>query len=77
MKQIEKTECLELLGRTIKEKRIEKGYTQKQVCEIIGLSSQGHYSQIEGGQRDAEFVTVVKICRLLDINLNAIIASYM
>lgn len=77
MREIEKTECLELLGSTIKEKRIEKGYTQKQVCEIIGLPSQGHYSQIEGGQRDAEFVTVVKICRLLEIDLNAIIASYM
>lgn len=77
MREIEKAECLERLGKTIKGKRIEKGYTQKQVCELVGLSSQGHYSQIEAGQRDTEFVTVVKICRILDIDLNALIASYM
>ena len=77
MRDIEKMECLEQLGKAIKEKRIEMGMTQKQVCELVGLPSQGHYSQIEAGQRDAEFVTLVKICRLLNIDLNAIIASYM
>lgn len=77
MKTVDKNECLALLGKTIKGKRQEKGYTQRQVCDMIGLSSQGHYSQIEAGQRDAEFVTLVKLCHVLDIDLNQLIASCM
>ena len=77
MIEIDRMECLERLGRAIREKRTEKKYTQKQMCEMIGLTSQGFYSEIENGQKDADFVIVVKICRILDIDLNAIVASYV
>jgi len=77
MAQIDRTECLEQLGTAIRKKRKEKGYTQRQMCDLIGISSQGYYSEIENGQKDADFVTVVKICRILDVDLNAIIATYM
>lgn len=77
MIEIDRTECLERLGATIREKRKEKEYTQKQMCEMIGLASQGYYSEIENGQKDVDFVLVVKICRTLGVDLNEIIAPYV
>lgn len=77
MAELDKRECLVRLGEAIREKRLELQYTQKEVCELIGLTSQGQYSLIESGKRDCEFVTVVKICKTLGVDLNAIIASYM
>ena len=58
-------------------KRKEKGYTQRQMCDMIGLSSQGYYSEIETGQKDIDFVLAIKICRILGVDLNEIIAYYM
>lgn len=76
MRDIEKMECLEQLGALFKEERTRRGLTQSQVADKTGLK-QAHYSMIENGKRDAEFVTIVKICQVLHIDLTAFIASYM
>jgi transcriptional regulator with XRE-family HTH domain len=76
MVAIEKTACLEKLGGLFRERRTELGLFQSEIADRVGIS-QGHYSMIENGQRDAEFVTVVKICQILRVDLNAFISDYL
>ena len=76
MREIEKVECLEQLGALFKEKRLRREMTQLQIAEIVGIS-QAHYSLIENGKRDAEFVTIIKICQVLHIDLTGFVNSYM
>jgi len=76
MKEIEKIECLTKLGALFKEERKRRGLTQNEVAEKAGIK-QAHYSMIETGKRDAEFVTIVKICQTLHIDLTAFISNYL
>ncbi len=76
MREIEKIECLAKLGALLKEERKRHGLTQNEVAEKVGIR-QAHYSMIETGKRDAEFVTIVKICQTLHIDLTAFISSYL
>ena len=76
MREIEKNECLGRLGSLCREERLRLGLTQFEVAEKVGIA-QAHYSMIENGRRDAEFVTIVKICRTLRIDLTAFVSSYL
>lgn len=76
MVDMDKTACLEKLGELFRDTRNELKLTQVQVAGLVGIS-QGHYCQIENGQRDAEFVTIVKICQTLHVDLTAFISEYM
>lgn len=76
MREIEKNQCLEALGSIMREERTRRGLTQNEVATKIGIN-QAHYSMIENGKRDAEFVTIVKICQTLHIDLTAFVASYL
>lgn len=52
----------------LKEKRIEKGYSQKQLGEKCGLSQQA-INRIEHGLRGIDIDLFFKICKILDINI--------
>lgn len=74
MSKIDKSQCLEVLGQEIRCHRKSKGLLQREVADKVGIT-QAHYSMIESGKRDAEFVTIVKICKTLGIDLNNVINS--
>lgn len=76
MVDIEKTACLVKLGEVFREERTRRGLYQSDVAEQVGIK-QAHYSMIENGLRDAEFVTIVKICKLLQVDLTAFIENYL
>ena len=76
MKEIEKMECLKQLGALFGSERKRLGLTQVQVAGKVGIA-QAHYCMIEQGKRDAEFVTIVKICKVLDVDLTAFISNYL
>lgn len=76
MKEIEKMECLKQLGSLFILERKRLGLTQVQVASKVGIA-QAHYCMIELGKRDAEFVTIVKICKVLDVDLTAFISDYL
>jgi transcriptional regulator with XRE-family HTH domain len=76
MIETEKSTCLEKLGEVFREKRTEKSLNQSDVAEMVGIS-QAHYSMIENGKRDAEFVTIAKICKVLRVDLTAFISRFI
>jgi DNA-binding XRE family transcriptional regulator len=56
----------EKIGRLIKEKRLGKGYTQKELAEKVGLK-QPDISRIEKGMANITLETLFKLCKVLDI----------
>ena len=56
-----------IINTKLKELRLEKGLTQKQVAEQLGISSTC-YSGYEQGYREPDLKTLIKICRFFDIS---------
>ncbi len=54
------------VGQTIKEKRVERGLSQKQLAQQTQLS-QPAISQIEEGRKNITLFTLVRICKVLGI----------
>jgi putative transcriptional regulator len=53
----------------VKKIREEKGYTQQQVAEFLGISV-NYLRKIEGGKRNPSLKLAVRIAKLLDCTLN-------
>ena len=54
------------LGRVVKEKRVERGLSQKQLAQRTQLS-QPVVSQIEEGKKNITLFTLVRLCKVLGI----------
>lgn len=55
--------------RTIKAARLKKGLSQKQLADVL-KTSQPHVATIEKGCVDLMMSTAVKLCEVLDIEMN-------
>ena len=51
----------------LREQRIEKGLTQKEVAELLGLSKTC-YAGYEQGYREPDFKTLIRICKLFEVS---------
>jgi len=56
-------------GITLRTARLRKGFSQKQLAEILG-TSQPHVATIEKAGGDFMFATAAKLCEALGITLN-------
>lgn len=62
------------IGINIKNKRKEKGLTQKQLAlKAIPKLDRAKISDIENGKEDFAFSTLIRICVVLDINVKDIL----
>ncbi len=59
----------EIIGQKIKQRRIEKGFSQEKLSEKIDISPR-HMCTIENGNSFPSLETFVKIARILDIDIN-------
>lgn len=57
------------LGKTIRNRRKELGYTQKYISEITGLSM-SFLSDLENGKATCEIGKTIQLMNLLGLNLN-------
>lgn len=57
----------ELIGRNIARIRIEKRFSQEQLCEISGVD-RSHFSSIENGRRNLSVKTLIRIARALEVS---------
>ena len=55
-----------LLGERIREFRKEKGFTQEQLAELVGVEPR-HISRIEGGYNSPSIERLAKISEALDV----------
>ncbi|MCV3397627.1 helix-turn-helix transcriptional regulator [Campylobacter sp. RKI_CA19_01116] len=59
---------LKILANTIKEKRLLKGLTQEQLAYLSDLD-RTYIGMLERCERNPSYLTLVKICKGLDIKL--------
>ena len=55
--------------RILKERRIEKGLTQRELADVLGVKDNA-YSQYESGVRKMDAASFIKICNVLDLQLS-------
>lgn len=57
------------VGENMKQARKDKGFTQKQIGEILHMTQQ-QYSRFENGVFELNYDQILKICKLYDITPN-------
>jgi transcriptional regulator with XRE-family HTH domain len=55
------------VGTRLKQGRVDAGYTQSQVAEILGMSQQ-QYSRFENGIYELNYTQIIRLCKLFDIS---------
>jgi transcriptional regulator with XRE-family HTH domain len=63
---------LEDFGQTMREARLSAGLTQSQIAAAIGVS-RATINYIENGKQDVSFATILAICEVLGLQINATI----
>ena len=62
------------IGLRIKQKRIEKGYTQERLSELIGIGP-SHMSHIESGNTVPSFEVFISILNALDCSADELLCK--
>lgn len=62
-------EIYKKIGASIRNKRKEKGLTQQQLADKDVKLDRSKISDMENGKEDFHFVTLLKICEALDMNI--------
>ena len=62
-------EVYKKIGNSIRNKRKEKGLTQQQLADKDVKLDRSKISDMENGKEDFHFVTLLKICEALDMNI--------
>ena len=60
------------LGNTIRSARIQKGYTQEKLSEILDITP-SHLKQMEGGRRNPSVPLLFQMMELLDFSVDALV----
>ncbi|MBO6273234.1 helix-turn-helix transcriptional regulator [bacterium] len=71
MEAIELGENIGNLGSLVRSKRRTIGYTQAEVAQRVGVSTQ-HYSRIERGEYIPSLQTFIKISQVLEIDISGL-----
>ena len=61
-----------LLGDTIRAARMEKGYTQEKLSELLDITLV-HLANIEGGRRNPSVPLLFQMMALLDFSVDALV----
>lgn len=61
-----------LLGETIQQARVKKGWTQEQLAELLEIS-QIHLANIEGGRRNPSVPLLFQMMELLDFSVDGLV----
>ena len=69
MNTLDKEKIAVEFGAFVREAREKKGMLQSDVAEQLGVS-RAYYCYIESGSRDIYFSLGLKICAVLDLNIN-------
>ena len=61
-----------LLGNTIRDARMKKGYTQERFAEMLDISHI-HLANMEGGRRNPSVPLLFQMMELLDFSVDALV----
>lgn len=68
--------CLVSFGKFVREGRDRQGLYQSQVAEQLNITQQ-NYSKIELGKMNVDFVTALRICEILHLDISDYIKAYL
>ena len=74
MKSLKKLDIDKVLGEVFKEYRVKNKLTQEKIAEKLGISVK-YISRIEMGIGTVNLVTLVKICKILDMDLDELLSN--
>lgn len=60
------------LGKTIRTARIQKGYTQEYLAELLDITP-GHLQHMESGRRNPSVPMLFQMMELLDFSVDALV----
>lgn len=63
---------MNILHERLKQERLSKGYTQKQVADALGVTYNA-ISQYESGVREPSIDLLIKLCKFFDITSDYLI----
>ena len=69
MNDFNKEKVMSEFGSFIREARENKGLVQAEVAKRLGVA-RSYYTMIEAGDREIYFTLALKICNVLDLNIN-------
>jgi len=61
---------------TIRKLRLEKGYTQKELADKLGISESA-VSLIENGKRKLKLETAIKLAEIFGVSLDELVKNYV
>lgn len=67
---------LKAIGKRIKEKRLEKSWSQEEFAEKVGLST-GYISMIERGEKIPKLDTFIRIANVLNVNSDELLTDVL
>jgi transcriptional regulator with XRE-family HTH domain len=70
MKNLEQEKVTKEFGAYIREARVRKDLHQADVAAQVGIS-RVYYTHIEAGNREIYFALALKICRVLELSVDA------
>ena len=69
------TRALQLLGRTVRRLRKQRGLSQESLAERAGMHL-NHVSSIERGERNAGILSLLKLARALDVPITLLFEEF-
>lgn len=72
MKEIDKKSIL--IGYKLKQIRLNKGYTQAKIAEILGVSAQ-HYGTLERGSNSFSLDNILKLCDFYNVSVMSVLGE--
>ena len=60
------------IGQRIKQKRIEKGFTQEKLAELVGIGP-SHMSHLESGKTVASMEVFIALCNILECSADELL----
>ena len=61
---------MEILANRLKKLREEKGLTQKELAQALGLSSKSTITNYEQNDRDPDYETLIKIAKYFEVSID-------
>jgi transcriptional regulator with XRE-family HTH domain len=66
---------LEMLANRLRELREEKGLTQKDLAQALGLSSKSTITNYEQNDRDPDYETLIKIAKYFEVSIDYLLGQ--
>jgi transcriptional regulator with XRE-family HTH domain len=66
---------LEILANRLRKLREEKGLTQKELAQALGLNSKSTITNYEQNDRDPDYETLIKIAKYFEVSIDYLLGQ--